>query len=78
LIAALPSEGVSVEDIAVLWNALLRYASQQAKGRKKGTGPFALILDEFPYLMYQTPELPSILQAWWDRGDGPNELDVCE
>jgi hypothetical protein len=36
LIAALPSEGVSAEDIAVSWNALLRYASQQAKGRKKG------------------------------------------
>jgi hypothetical protein len=67
LIAALPSEGVSAEDIAVSWNALLRYASQQSVGRKKGTGRFALILDEFPYLVDQAPELPSILQAWWDR-----------
>ena len=39
LIAALPSEGVTAEDIAVSWNALLRYASQQAKERKKGAGP---------------------------------------
>jgi hypothetical protein len=67
LIAALPNEGVSAEDIAVSWNSLLRYASQQAKGRKKSAGRFALILDEFPYLVAQTSKLPSILQAWWDR-----------
>ncbi|MHB1796444.1 MAG: ATP-binding protein [Acidobacteriaceae bacterium] len=76
LVAALPSEGVAAEEIAVSWNALLRYASQQAQARKKGSGRFALILDEFPYLVAQTPELPSILQAWWDREGAHSPLFI--
>jgi AAA+ ATPase superfamily predicted ATPase len=67
LLAALPSEGIHEEEIAVSWNALLRYVSQQVSGRKASGGHFALILDEFPYLVEQSPELPSVLQAWWDR-----------
>jgi len=67
LLAALPSDGVADGDIAVSWNALLRYVSQEARNRYPQSGRFALILDEFPYLIEQTPEMPSILQAWWDR-----------
>lgn len=64
LLAALPAHGVAPEEIAVSWNALLRFTTQQCQGRK---GRFGLILDEFPYLVAQSPELPSLLQAWWDR-----------
>jgi len=65
LLDALPSEGVTEEELAVSWNALLRYASEQAS--RRNAGRFALILDEFPYLVAQSPELPSTIQAWWDR-----------
>ncbi len=66
---ALPDPGVSgPEEIAVSWNALFRYVSQACRSRAgKETTRFGLILDEFPYLVDQSPELPSILQSWWDR-----------
>ena len=67
LLTALPSEGTREEEIAVSWNALLRYVSQQASARAASEGRFVLILDEFPYLVEQAPELPSVIQAWWDR-----------
>lgn len=64
---ALPDPGVAGPDeIAVSWNALFRYISQACRSRA-GAGRFGLILDEFPYLVDQSPELPSVLQSWWDR-----------
>jgi uncharacterized protein len=66
LVTALPAEGVTSEEIAVSWNALLRYASQQAPARKM-VRALPSSSTSFPYLVAQTPELPSILQAWWDR-----------
>ena len=66
---ALPDPGVAgPEEIAVSWNALFRYISQACRSRAGADqGRFGLILDEFPYLVDQSPELPSILQSWWDR-----------
>lgn len=62
-LAALPDPGVSVEELAVSYNAILRHISARAGNGER----FGLVLDEFPYLVDQTPELPSILQSWWDR-----------
>ena len=48
LLAALPDEGVNLGDLAVSWNAILRFISQKCQGRSER---FGLILDEFPYLV---------------------------
>lgn len=62
---ALSDPYTSVEDLGVSWMALLRYASRRA--RELGDrARVALVLDEFPYLVDKSPELPSIVQAWWD------------
>jgi uncharacterized protein len=56
---------LAAHDIAASWNALLRFFSAQARGATGGKA--VLVLDEFPYLVAQTPELPSVIQAWWDE-----------
>lgn len=65
LLETFPESGYTPVEIAVSWNALLRFASARARaaGRDARVG---LVLDEFPYLVAQTKELPSILQSWWD------------
>ncbi|CAN5620811.1 ATP-binding protein [soil metagenome] len=65
VLAALPDPFASIEELAVSWMALLRYASRRAR-EIKGEARVAIVLDEFPYLVEKTPELPSILQGWWD------------
>jgi AAA+ ATPase superfamily predicted ATPase len=50
------------------WRAILRTLAQQAKA-EKWRGP--LILDEFPFLVSSSPELPSVVQHWLDH-DAPN------
>lgn len=67
LLSSFPSLRTTAEEIAVSWNTLLGYLSLQASARSENEGRYVLILDEFPYLIEQTPELPSIIQAWWDQ-----------
>ena len=55
--------GISLVDYPD-WKILLDRVSQEAKLRS-WRGP--LVLDEFPYLVAQAPELPSVLQRWVDR-----------
>lgn len=80
LLDALPDEGVTAEEISVSWNALFRFVAQAAaRTRPVSSGRFVLILDEFGYLAEQSPELPSVLQAWWDRegNQTPLMLVLC-
>jgi hypothetical protein len=38
--------------------------------------PVTLCLDEFPYLVQQSPELPSVLQRYLDRRSGARQLNL--
>ncbi|MBI4493753.1 MAG: ATP-binding protein [Chloroflexi bacterium] len=44
------------------WDALLAYVGSCARDARLG-----FVLDEFSYYCDQVPELPSLLQRWWDR-----------
>lgn len=63
LLDAFPGTGASARALSLSWNTLLNFATQQVANGER----FALILDEFPYLVSQSPELPSTIQAWWDQ-----------
>lgn len=61
LIAALPNAaGMSVSDFPTLRSVLMLYEVVVREQR------FALIIDEFQYLVAQDPSIPSQIQAWWD------------
>ena len=53
------------------WEVLLSALQRQAK---KGT---TLILDEFPYLVQKTPELPSIIQKLIDQQQNKTNIIIC-
>ncbi len=75
LFEAFPSPGIEPRELAGSWNTLLRYFGAKAK-EFKPDGKAVLILDEFPYLVAQSPELPSVIQAWWDQEGTHNSVFV--
>ena len=70
---AVPGGGLTFHD----WDDALR-AVAELRGR--GGGPAVVMLDEFPYLLAHSPELPSVLQRTLDAsrdGGPPVRLIVC-
>ena len=51
------------------WEDLLDILTDRSATRRVG-----LILDELPYLVAQSPELPSLIQRWWDRTGSRSNL----
>ncbi|MBI2844302.1 MAG: ATP-binding protein [Armatimonadetes bacterium] len=60
MIRTSPESGYTVADLSTIGN-ILRFAGSLAREHR-----FALILDEFQYLLEQDPSIPSQIQAWWD------------
>jgi uncharacterized protein len=46
------------------WDAVF---GRLSVGLKKMRGKSLIVLDEFPWMAQASPELPSLLQKWWDR-----------
>ena len=70
------------------WEQALRTAAEvmvaRARQEANGRAPALLVLDEFPYLVQETPGLPSIVQSLYDsigpgagRGSMPLRLILC-
>lgn len=60
VLRAVPGSGYRVDDLGTL-NAILRFVGNHARERR-----FALVLDEFQYLLEGDPSIASQIQAWWD------------
>ena len=60
VLQAMPNSGYTVSDLGTL-NAILRFVGNHARERR-----FALVLDEFQYLLEGDPSIASQIQAWWD------------
>ena len=60
VLAAVPGSGYAPGDLTTL-NAILRFIGNTARENR-----FALVLDEFQYLLEQDKAIASQIQAWWD------------
>jgi len=60
VVGCLPQNGLSPADLPT-FNSILRFVDQAASEHR-----FALILDEFQYLLELDRSIPSQIQAWWD------------
>jgi uncharacterized protein len=53
------------------WDAVLTYLGQYGRERR-----FGVIIDEFSYFVDQAPELPSLLQRWWDQTGARGQIKL--